>query len=73
MKPSGSTGRVLAALLNGQWKKVKDSNDIRGLILTSSIAGLLSFVRRTGPLGLSLFDQIVPALVEVLFNFPHTN
>lgn len=73
MKPSGLTGRVFVVLLNGQWKKIKGSNDIRGLILTRSIAGLLSFVRRAGPLGLSLFDQIVPTLVEVLFNFLHTS
>ena len=73
MTPSGSIGRALAALSISRWKKVKDSDDIRGLILTNIVAGRLSFVRRAGPLGLNLSDQIVPALVEVLFNFPHTS
>lgn len=73
MKSSGSIGRALTALSINQWNKVKDTDDIRGLILTNIVAGRLSFVRRAGPLGLSLSDQIVPALAEVLFNFPHTS
>jgi hypothetical protein len=73
MKSSGSIRRALAALSISQWKKVKDSDDIRGLILTNIVARRLSFVRRAGPFGLSLFDQVVPALAEVFFNFPHTD
>jgi hypothetical protein len=72
MKPSGSIERALTVLSVSQWKKVKDSDDIRGLILTDIVASRLSFVCRAGPLGLSLADQIVPALAEVLFNFSHT-
>jgi hypothetical protein len=73
MKSSGSIRRALAALSISQWKKVKDSDDIRGLILTNIVTGRLSFVCRAGPLGLSLSDQVVPALAEVFFNFPHTD
>jgi hypothetical protein len=73
MKPSGSIGRALAALSTSQWKRVKDSDDIQSLILTNIVAGRLSFVCRADPLGLSLADQIVPALAEVLFNFSHTS
>jgi hypothetical protein len=73
MKSSGSIRRALAALSISQWTTVKDSDDIRGLILTNIVAGRLSFVRRAGPFGLSLSDQVVPALAEVFFNFPHTD
>jgi hypothetical protein len=55
------------------WKKVKDGDDIRCLIPTNVVAGRLPFVRRTGSPRLSLADQIVPALVEVLLDFPHTS
>jgi hypothetical protein len=72
MKSSGSIGRAFAALSTSQWKEVKDSDDIRSLILTNIVTGRLSFVRRAGPLGLSLSDQVVPVLAEVFFNFPHT-
>jgi hypothetical protein len=73
MKSSGSIRRALSALSISQRKKVKDNDDIRGLILINIVASRLSFVVRAEPLGLSLSDQIVPALAEVFFNFPHTS
>jgi hypothetical protein len=71
LRSSASIGRPLAALSISKWKTVKESDDLRGLILTNIVARRLSFVRRAGPFGLSLFDQVVPALAEVFFNFPH--
>lgn len=72
MTSSGSRGRAFGCPIGQSVEEGKASDDIRGLILTNTVVGCLSFVRRAGPLGLSFSDQIVPAFIEVLFNFLHT-
>ena len=66
-----SIGRVATTLPISEWD-VKDSDHILGLMHNNIIAAYLFFRPSCWPSGLNLSNQIVPALVKVFFNFPHT-